>query len=131
MPARLALALLAAALMQPVISPLRTIDSGPSSQIRTERLAVARDEGEWARIWMEHAPARPRPPVDFAKEAVVAVFAGVRPTAGYSVEIVGYRQSAGAIVVLYRETAPGLERSRRRCSRRRMRSLRFLVRRAR
>jgi hypothetical protein len=103
---RLALAGLVAALMQPVVPPLRTIDGGPSSQIHIERLAVARDEGEWARLWMEHAPARPRPSIDFAKEAVVGVFAGVRPTAGYSVEIVGYREAAGAIVVLYRESAP-------------------------
>ena len=34
------------------------------------------------------------------------VFVGSRPTAGYSVEIVGTRRENGALVVQYRETAP-------------------------
>jgi hypothetical protein len=104
--ARLAAAVAAAAVMQPLTPPLRSLDRGTSSQIRTERLAVARDESEWARLWTAHAPTRPQPAVDFARESVVAVFAGTRPTAGYAVAIDGYRENAGTIVVVYREAAP-------------------------
>ncbi len=52
---------------------------------------------------------RPLPAVDFAREAVAAVFLGTRPTGGYGVEIVGAGQKAGAFVVQYRETKPGAD----------------------
>jgi hypothetical protein len=41
---------------------------------------------------------------------VVGVFLGARNTAGYSVEIVGYRENEGGLVVGYRETTPGADR---------------------
>ena len=47
-----------------------------------------------------------RPAVDFSKEFVVAVFLGSRPTAGFSVEIVGTRDDGAGLVVQYRETRP-------------------------
>jgi hypothetical protein len=37
---------------------------------------------------------------------VVGVFIGTRPTAGFAVDIVGYRESGNDIVVQYRETRP-------------------------
>jgi hypothetical protein len=55
---------------------------------------------------MAHAPDRARPQVDFATEMVVAVFAGSRPTAGFSIDLVGYREAAGTLVVIYREAPP-------------------------
>jgi hypothetical protein len=100
-------AVLIAALLQPLTAPLRILDRGPQSLIATERLVVARDDGEWSRLWAAHAPTRPRPPVNFATEMVVGVFAGTRPTAGYAVEIAGWREAAGVVVVGYREAAPG------------------------
>jgi hypothetical protein len=44
--------------------------------------------------------------VDFAKELVVGVFMGSRPSAGFSVEIVGTRVDGSVLVVQYRETRP-------------------------
>ena len=41
-----------------------------------------------------------------AKEMIVGVFMGSRPTAGFAVEVVGSREEAGALVVQYRETRP-------------------------
>ena len=46
------------------------------------------------------------PAVDFAKEAVAAVFLGTRPTGGFGVEFVGAGEKAGAFVLQYRETKP-------------------------
>ena len=86
---------------------MRTIDQGPYSHIDEARQITARSADEWAQIWRAHAPEKPLPPVDFSREMVVAVFLGTRPTAGYSVEIVGTREVVGALVVEYRVTSPG------------------------
>ena len=51
------------------------------------------------------------------REMVVAVFLGSRPTAGYSVEIVGATDDGGVLVVQYRETRRRRRACRRRCSR--------------
>ena len=98
-------AVLLAAILQTVV-PTRSLDKGPTSQIDGARQAVARSEVEWTAMWNEHAGNRVRPPVDFSKEMVVAVFLGTRPTAGFSVEIVGAREEGTALVVSYRETRP-------------------------
>jgi len=100
------MAAMAAASAQSWTPPLRALDRGPQSLVATARLAVARDESEWARLWNAHAPERARPGVDFATEMVVGVFAGTRPVAGYGVEIAGWREAAGIVVVGFRETAP-------------------------
>ena len=99
-------AMIVMAALQPLRPPLRAIDRGPRSQVSSERLVAVRDEAEWSRLWSAHAPERPRPPVDFSTEMVVGVFAGTRPTPGYGVEIAGWREAAGIVVVAYRETAP-------------------------
>jgi len=97
---------LAAASLQPPPA-LRTIDKGAQSNIDTARQAVARTEAEFAAIWKAHTYDRPAPAVDFAREMVVAVFMGSRPTAGFSTEIVSAAERDGRLVVTYRERAPG------------------------
>jgi hypothetical protein len=44
--------------------------------------------------------------VDWSREMVVGVFVGTVPTAGFRVEIVGYREEGGRVVAGYRETPP-------------------------
>jgi hypothetical protein len=101
-----ALALVASVLLQTTMAPLRSLDRGALSDIVSERQVSVRDATEWASMWRQHAPGRAQPSVDFGREMVVGVFLGRRPTAGFSVEVTGYRESGADVVVMYRETAP-------------------------
>jgi hypothetical protein len=94
------------ALAQASTVPPRTLDRGSESQLDDARQAVAKSAEEWRRLWTQHAGERPRPNVDFGREMVVGVFLGSRPTAGFTIEVVGAREEKGALVVQYRETRP-------------------------
>jgi len=85
---------------------MRTIDKGTQSGIEEARTVVVRTADEWQKLWRAHAAGKPVPAVDFSQEMVVGVFAGQRPTAGYSVEIVGIRDENGGLVVDYRSGSP-------------------------
>jgi len=100
------LAVLVAAMLQGTVPPVRSLDKGTHSEVSAARQVTIRDREAWLSLWRAHGSSRPLPAVDFSREMVVAVFLGSRPTAGYAVEIVGYRQAGDAIVVQYRETAP-------------------------
>jgi PrcB C-terminal len=86
--------------------PVRSIDKGFDSQIDDARQATVRSTAEWEKLWRQHAGERAHPAVDFGKEMVAAVFLGSRPTAGFSIEIVGTREEGAALIVQYRETRP-------------------------
>jgi len=96
---------LLAAILQASV-PIRSLDKGISSQIDVARQAAVRSDAEWNMLWSQHAGDRARPAVDFNREMVLAVILGTRPTAGFSVEIVGAREESGALVVSYRESRP-------------------------
>ena len=93
-------------LVQSVLMPARSLDQGPQSSVSTARQVAVREAGEWTSIWRQHAPAREQPAVDFSREMVVGVFLGTRPTAGFAVQILGYRENGEDLVVQYRENAP-------------------------
>jgi len=99
------MAVLFAAILQATV-PMRPIDKGVMSNVDAARQVSARTVAEWTTLWTQHAGERTRPNVDFSKEIVVAVFMGTRPTAGFSVEIVGVREEGATLVVSYRETRP-------------------------
>jgi len=72
----------------------------------TAPLAVAvRDQQKWTKIWREHDPADPVPPVDFTRENVVVVVLGERLTAGVTVSVVVQQDplDASRLNVFYRE----------------------------
>jgi hypothetical protein len=98
--------LLAAALVQATTLPVRSVDRGAMSGIAAARQVSIVDESGWNALWREHAPEKPKPAVDFSREMIVAVFLGTRLSAGFGVEITGYRGDGGRIVVEYRETMP-------------------------
>jgi hypothetical protein len=100
------LAVLVAALLQGVVPPARSLDKGSTSDVAAARQVTIRDRDAWMALWRVHGSSRPLPDVDFSREMVVGVFLGSRPTAGFAVEIVGYREVGDAVVVQYRETAP-------------------------
>jgi PrcB C-terminal len=97
-------AMLIAGLLQASSIPLRTLDRGAESQLDDARQVAVRSAAEWTTLWQRHAGERERPSVDFAREMVVGVFLGSRPTAGFSIEIVRAREDGQTLVVEYRET---------------------------
>ncbi len=100
------LPLLCAAFMQAAPAPTDTVARDQMSGIEEPREAVARSADEWATLWREHAGIQPAPRVDFGTRMVLAVFLGMRPSAGYGVEIVGTRAEGTGLVVQWRERRP-------------------------
>ena len=90
-------------------SAMRLLDRGTHSNIDGARQLFVRNATDWGALWKQHAGERPMPAVDFAKEAVAAVFLGTRPTGGFGVELVGAGEKAGTFVLQYRETKPGAD----------------------
>ena len=66
------------------------------------------DEIGEIRVFTEGKIQSQPPPIDFGKEMVVAVFAGQKPSGGYSVKIqeVVYAAAKKTVWVIYNETAP-------------------------
>lgn len=79
--------------------------SGQFSGISRPRAEIVRTAADWRRLWSEHMGPDTRlapPPVDFSREAVVAVFAGERRTAGDDVRVSLRPDAAtGGLTVLY------------------------------
>jgi len=106
------LALFTAACSMPPVQelpvPFTTIAMGEQSGIHRPKNVVVRTEAEWTRLWQAHdaSPADKRPPIDFDRDMVIAVFLGQRPTAGYRVRIMDVRQSPDELQVHVRERKP-------------------------
>jgi hypothetical protein len=98
--------LLLAMSLQATPMTFTTVAGGGDSQIESARTAVVRTPAEWSALWKDHAPGITPPAVDFQTSMVIAVFAGTRPSAGYSVEIVTIDATGEQIAVTYRERAP-------------------------
>lgn len=68
-----------------------TIARGTDSSYPSANQTVLDNSEHWSNCWQLHTydiePPPPVPPVDFSRYSVVAVFAGEKPTSGYSVEI--------------------------------------------
>lgn len=65
---------------------------------------VAADEGAWTRLWL--TVGQDAPPLDFKKFFAVAVFAGERPTGGYTVEFLDPVPKGMDVIVRYRVKEP-------------------------
>jgi len=100
-----ALAVIAALGLQAASLPVRTIDRGFQSGIEAPRQVAVTSADAFAVLWREHS-MKPAPAVDFSREAVVAVFLGVRQTAGFSVDIVSVTSGPTGTLVTYRERTP-------------------------
>jgi protease stability complex PrcB-like protein len=82
-----------------------TLAQGAQSGIAEPRQVVVRTPAEWQALWKEHG-SKPAPEVDFSRSAVVGVFLGTRPTAGYGVTITSIGAKAGVATVEYLERRP-------------------------
>jgi hypothetical protein len=65
---------------------------------------VASDAGAWTRLWL--MLGQDAPVLDFKKYFAVAVFAGERPTGGYTVEFLDPVRKGADVIVSYRIKPP-------------------------
>jgi hypothetical protein len=78
-------------------------DNGGAARFKT---AVVRDADAWKALWAKIAPGAGAPELDFSRLTALVVFAGEKPTAGYSVRISPVRPSARGLKAYYRIEAP-------------------------
>ena len=85
------------------------VAKGDSSGQQLAKQVTVRTAAEWKALWKDHAPTEKMPTVDFAKDMVVGIFLGTKPSAGHEVEIVGVRPEGKDLVVEYvqKQPAPG------------------------
>jgi PrcB C-terminal len=85
------------------------IAKGDSSEQQLAKQVTVRTAAEWKALWKDHAPTEKMPAVDFAKDMVVGIFLGTKPSAGHEVEIVGVRVEGKDLIVEYvqKQPAPG------------------------
>jgi len=89
------------------VVPFVSIGRGTTSRIADPLEIVIQSEQEFLAFWTQHAPSdAPPPPVDFATDLVVGIFAGQRPTAGYQVEIMRVERGGTGIHVIYQIKSP-------------------------
>ena len=99
--------LIAIALAQAPPPPFTTVAKGDVSGQQTAKQVTVRTAAEWKALWKDHAPTEKMPSVDFAKNLVVGIFLGSKPSAGHEVEIVGVRTQEKDLIVEYVQKQPG------------------------
>jgi len=92
---------------------LTTIARGDDSGYRkADRMVIASKE-KWNRLWREHTsdllPPPPVPEIDFSKNSVIAVFAGEKPSSGFSIQVAGVETTddSETLVVKIKQGQPG------------------------
>jgi hypothetical protein len=83
------------------------VAKGNASNQQDARQVTVRTAAEWTALWKEHAPTAKMPTVDFAKNMVVGIFLGTKPSDGHHVEIVGVRTQDKDLIVEYVQRQPG------------------------
>jgi hypothetical protein len=83
-----------------------SVAKGNMSGQQTATQVTVRTAAEWQALWKGHAPTAKMPNVDFAKEMVVGIFLGSKPSDGHDVEIVGVRTQEKDLVVEYVQKQP-------------------------
>ncbi|MDF1538318.1 MAG: protease complex subunit PrcB family protein [Candidatus Thorarchaeota archaeon] len=80
-----------------------------ADQIEEERNVVVTDNETWTDLWIEmhhvNGLPPPTPYVNFTSEWLIAVFLGIRPSGGYSVNITRIGRSLFSYKVYYEELA--------------------------
>ncbi len=87
-----------------------TIAKGINSGYPTANRIVISNTAAWIDIWQQHScdhiPPPPVPEVDFTQYQVVAVFAGEKPTGGYSVEVTNVEIKNSHLVAIIKSCQP-------------------------
>jgi len=84
-----------------------SVARGDMSAQQTAKQVTVRTAAEWKALWKDHAPTAKMPNVDFAKEMVVGIFLGTKPSDGHEVTIVGVGMREKDLVVEYVQKQPG------------------------
>lgn len=84
-----------------------SIAKGDMSGQQEARQVTIRTAAEWKALWKDHSPTEKMPTVDFAKNMVVGIFLGSKPSTGHDVEIVGVRAQEKDLIVEYVQKQPG------------------------
>ncbi len=84
-----------------------TLAVGTQSQITTPTNYLITSKAQLEQLWAMTDASGQVPSVDFSTHAVLAVFAGQEPTAGYSIAISSIRDSSTTRVVTITLTKPG------------------------
>ncbi|MDE2290785.1 MAG: protease complex subunit PrcB family protein [Elusimicrobia bacterium] len=79
--------------------------SGPQCAVSAPSVRVVEEAAAWEALWEEAFDA-PAPPVDFARSCAVAVFAGLKPTGGFSIEFLPPEADGDGLLVPARLRAP-------------------------
>jgi hypothetical protein len=91
--------------------PFTTVASSRLSHVLTPKKVVIRDRAAWEALWAEHTagsePAPAMPEVDFARQMLIAVFAGRSGNSCDSLGIGAVSADGGRIVVDVDERRPG------------------------
>ncbi|GMV38222.1 MAG: hypothetical protein AMXMBFR61_27300 [Fimbriimonadales bacterium] len=86
-----------------VKTPAVLNSNGTQSSIHVRRALVITNQRDLDMLWAEHNGARqgalPKPVVDFEKQSLVAVFAGDKPTHGYSLTVKSINETERSIDV--------------------------------
>ena len=85
---------------------LTNVAKGDMSGQQLAKQVTIRTPSEWKALWNDHAPTEKLPTVDFAKNMVVGVFLGTKPSAGHDVEITAVRHQGKDLVVEYVQKQP-------------------------
>ena len=83
------------------------VAKGDVSGLQETKQVTIRTAAEWAALWKDHSPNGKMPVVDFAKQMVVGIFLGTKPSTGHEVEIVGVRTEGKDLIVEYVQKQPG------------------------
>lgn len=102
----LLMAVLAVATMSAQTPSFTNVAKGDSSEQQLAKQVTVRTAAEWKALWKDHAPTEKMPAVDFAKDMVVGIFLGTKPSAGHEVEIVGVRTEGKDLIVEYVQKQP-------------------------
>lgn len=90
--------------------PFETVVSQTQSGLAERRREVVRDAAAWARVWAEIqssvVPAPPLPAVDFAREMLVVVASGTRPSGGYAIKVRSVATRGDKLEVAVHEDCP-------------------------
>ena len=105
----LSMVVLASAVLSAQTPPPSFTDvaKGNASNQQDARQVTVRTAAEWTALWKEHAPTAKMPAVDFAKQMVVGIFLGTKPSDGHQVDIVGVRTQDKDLIVEYVQRQPG------------------------
>lgn len=99
-------------LVTPPTPPYRVLDRGANAayQETEPRAFLANNPTRFAEVWNlavgNRLPRPPAPSVDFRTRSVAAFFWGLKPTGGYSMEVVGVTYGGGAARVILNLQSP-------------------------